>query len=216
MLQNSASALRTATPLRPVDAASRARGRMDPAVVAHLVERAADGDERAWRSLVGEFAGLIWAVTRAHRLDHADAADVVQATFARLVEHLDRLQQPERAGAWIATTARRECLAVLRGRGRLIPLGDALPEAVDDLPEHGTALFVAERDATLWAAFRRLRPSDQALLRMLMADPAPSYEEVHLSLGLPIGSIGPTRARALERLRREVERLGLGRESLSA
>jgi RNA polymerase sigma factor (sigma-70 family) len=188
---------------------------MPPAAVTRLVELAAAGDERAWRSIVDEFAGLVWAATRAHRLDHADAADVVQTTFVRLVEHLPALQQPERVGAWLATTARRECLAVLRRRARVVPLGDALPEAVADESEHGSTLFVAERDAALRAAFERLRPSDQALLRMLTADPAPSYDEIHAALGMPIGSIGPTRARALERLRREVERLGLTHESLS-
>jgi DNA-directed RNA polymerase specialized sigma24 family protein len=81
---------------------------------------------------------------RAHRLDHADAADVVQATFVRLVEHLGRLQQPDQVGAWLATTARRECLLVLRQRKRVVPPGDALPEPVDDRPEHGSALVTEE------------------------------------------------------------------------
>lgn len=216
MPQHSAHVLRTATALRSPPASSRPRQRQPTAAVARLVELAAAGDERAWRAIVDEFAGLVWAATRAYRLDHADAADVVQITFVRLVEHLGGLQQPERVGAWLATTARRECLAVLRHRSRVVPLGEALPEPAAVEPEHGSTLLTAERDATLWAAFERLRPSDQALLRMLMADPAPSYDEVHAALGMPIGSIGPTRARALERLRREVERLGLTRESLSA
>jgi RNA polymerase sigma factor (sigma-70 family) len=213
MPEHSAYALRTVTSLRVPRAASR---RMPPAAVTRLVELAAAGDERAWGLIVDEFAGLVWAATRAHRLDHADAADVVQTTFVRLVEHLPGLQQPERVGAWLATTARRECLAVLRRRARVVPLGDALPEPVADETEHSSTLFARERDATLWAAFERLRASDQALLRMLMADPAPSYDEIHAALGMPIGSIGPTRARALVRLRREVERLGLTQESLSA
>jgi RNA polymerase sigma factor (sigma-70 family) len=188
-----------------------------PAVaVARLVKLAAVGNERAWHSLVDEFAGLVWAATRANRLEHADAADVVQATFARLVEHVGKLNQPERVGAWLATTARRECVAVRRQRARVIPLGDDLPEPPAEQSEHGAALFAAERNALLWTAFHRLRASDQALLRMLMADPAPSYEEIHLALGMPIGSIGPTRARALERLRRELERLGMSEQSLIA
>jgi RNA polymerase sigma factor (sigma-70 family) len=215
MAQISAYALRPATALPCLRAPSKPRARMGATAVVRLVRLAARGDERAWQSLVHEFAGLVWAATRAHRLDHADAADVVQATFVRLVEHLGSLQQPERVGAWLATTARRECLAVLRQRGRMIPRGDALPDRVDDQPEHSAALFDAERDATLWAAFGRLRASDQALLRMLMADPAPSYDEIHLALGMPIGSIGPTRARALARLRREVEQLGLTEETVA-
>ena len=184
--------------------------------MARLVASAAAGEERAWSSIVDEFAGLVWAATRAHRLDHADAADVVQTTFVRLVEHLGNLQQPERVGAWLATTARRECLAVLRERARAVPLGDALPEPAADEPEHSSVLFAAERDACLWAAFGRLKRSDRILLRLLMADPAPTYDEIRAALGMPIGSIGPTRARALERLRREVERFGLTEDSLSA
>jgi RNA polymerase sigma factor (sigma-70 family) len=216
MPQNNVFVMRTAPSLRLRRPSSRPRGRMPAGAVARLVELAAAGNERAWNTIADEFAGLVWAATRAHRLDDADAADVVQATFARLVEHIGRLQQPERVGAWLATTARRECLSVLRQRTRVVPMGDALPDPVADQPEHDSALFAEERDASLWAAFERLRPSDQALLRLLMADPAPSYEEIHAALGMPIGSIGPTRARALERLRREVECLGLSQESLSA
>lgn len=216
MPENSAFVLRTETSLRALRAAPGPGGRMSAPAVARLVELAAAGHEQAWHALVDEFAGLVWAATRAHRLDRADASDVVQATFLRLVEHLGTLQQPERVGAWLATTARRECLAVLRQRVRVVPLGDALPEAPAEQPEHDAALVAAERDAALWAAFARLRASDQALLRILMADPAPSYEEISIALQMPIGSIGPTRARALERLRRELERLGVSEESLSA
>jgi RNA polymerase sigma factor (sigma-70 family) len=208
MPQNSVHALR---------ATSTTRERLSPTAVTRLVQLAAGGDESAWRSIVDEFAGIVWAATRAHRLDHADAADVVQITFVRLLGNLGSLKQPERLGAWLTTTARRECLAVLRQRARVIAVGEVLPVTVaDDGPDHVSTLLTAERDALLWTAFERLRPSDQALLRMLMADPAPTYEEIHVALGMPMGSIGPTRARALERLRRELRRLGLNRESLSA
>jgi RNA polymerase sigma factor (sigma-70 family) len=216
MTENSAFAPRTTSSLGPVPASCGPGDRMPAAAVARLVELAAAGDQRAWRALVDEFVGLVWATTRAHRLDRADAADVVQTTYLRLVEHLDKLQQPERVGAWLATTARRECLAVLRQRGRLVPLGDALPDAPANTPDHDAALVTAERNAMLRTAFRRLRASDQALLRVLIADPAPSYEEISIALDMPIGSIGPTRARALERLRRELDLLGITEESLSA
>lgn len=185
------------------------RTRLSPDATARLVHSAAAGDERAWKELVDQFAGLVWAVTRAHRLGDADAGEVAQTTWLRLVEHLDLLKDPERVGAWLATTARRECLGVLRRSARLVPHGHELPELADDAPTHDTALLTQERDATLWRAFAHLGERDRALLRMLMADPAPSYEEISAALGMPIGSIGPTRARALQRLRREVERLGL-------
>ncbi len=186
-----------------------ARARLSPRAICGLVECAANGDEHAWQRLVDELGGLVWAVTRAHRLGDADAADVAQTTWLRLAEHLDRLDEPARVGAWLATTARHECLRVLRRSAQLVPHGDELPELADDTPAHDSALLAQERDATLWTAFARLGDRDRALLRMLMADPAPSYEEIGAALGMPIGSIGPTRARALQRLRGAVECLGL-------
>jgi len=170
---------------------------------ARLVAAAAAGDQLAWNGLVARFSGLVWAVIRGHRLSGADAADVSQTTWLRLVEHLDRVQDPARVGAWLATTARRECLRTLRMSGRQVPCGDDLPEPVQDVPGIDDALLRDERDSELWEAFGRLGDRDQALLRMLSADPAPSYREVSAALDMPIGSIGPTRARCLERLRRE-------------
>ena len=197
------------TSLLTARAPAAARARLSIDAVARLVECAAAGDEHAWQGLVDEFSGLVWAVTRAHRLSEADGADVAQTTWLRLVEHLDRLDEPARVGAWLATTTRRECLRVLRRSTRLVPHGDELPEPTDEGPAHDAALLIRERDVTLWTAFARLSDRDRALLRMLIADPAPSYEEIGAALGMSIGSIGPTRARALEALRRAVERLGL-------
>lgn len=173
--------------------------------VAQLVRAAAGGDQKAWDSLVERYAGLVWAVIRGHRLTGADAADASQTTWLRLVEHAHGLQDPARVGAWLATTARRECLRVLRGSGRQIPYGDDLPEPVSDDESVADDLLRNERDAQLWEAFGRLPQRDQALLRMLVADPAPSYREIADALDMPVGSIGPTRARCLERLRRERE-----------
>jgi RNA polymerase sigma factor (sigma-70 family) len=199
------------TMVRP---ASRAAGnttveRRDGAAVTRLVHDAARGDHAAWDALVDEFAGLVWAVARAHRLSDADAADVAGATWLALVENLDRLREAERVGAWLATTARRESLRVLRCAKRQVPTGDELADEPADVPHLGADLLTDERDAVLWRAFERLPGRDQALLRMLVADPQPSYEEISAALQMPIGSIGPTRARSLERLRRELERDGL-------
>jgi RNA polymerase sigma factor (sigma-70 family) len=157
----------------------------------------------------------VWAIARSHRLCDADAAEVTQTTWTHLVEHLDRLHDPARVGAWLATTARRECLRVLRNGARLVPSGDVAHDLPDDVPEHGAALIAAERDAALWQAFESLRPRDRALLRMLVADPRPSYEEIGATLDMPIGSIGPTSARALKRLRHAVERLGITADTLT-
>jgi RNA polymerase sigma factor (sigma-70 family) len=173
-----------------------------------VVRAAAAGDPASWDRLVREFGGLVWAVARGHRLGDADAADVFQATWLKLIEHLGDLKDPARVGPWLATTARRECLRVLRNAKRQIPTGAELPDHEPiDVPAD-EELLTAERDAALWRGFLRLRPSDQALLRLLMADPRPSYEEISAALDVPIGSIGPTRARALDRLRRELDTEG--------
>jgi RNA polymerase sigma factor (sigma-70 family) len=130
------------------------------------------------------------------------------------VEHIDRLHDPARVGAWLATTARRECLRVLRHGARIVPLGDVVDEHPSDAPDHGALLMEQERDTALWEAFESLRPSDRALLRMLIAYPKPSYEEISAALDMPVGSIGPTYARALKRLRLAAESRGLSADAL--
>jgi RNA polymerase sigma factor (sigma-70 family) len=182
--------------------------RTSPEAIAKLVEDAADGNEQAWNALIGEFAGLVWAIARAHRLGDADAADVAQATWLRLFENLGRLRDPGHVGAWIATTARRECLRILRVSARSLPVGDELPDRECSGLMPGDALFTAERDRALWRSFARLRFTDQALLRLLVADPPPAYEDIASALHIPIGSIGPTRQRALARLSEELDREG--------
>ena len=182
--------------------------RRSPEAIAKIVEAAAGGDQRAWDGLIGEFAGLIWAIARAHRLGDADAADVAQATWLRLFENLGRLHDPGRVGAWLATTARRECLRILRASARNLPVGDELPDRECSDLRPGDALIAGERDRALWRSFSRLRASDQALLRLLVADPAPAYDEIASALNMPIGSIGPTRQRALRRLSEELEQQG--------
>jgi RNA polymerase sigma factor (sigma-70 family) len=172
------------------------------------VSAAAAGDQGAWNGLVQEFGAMIWAVARSRRLCEADAADVSQATWLRLLEHVGELTEPARVGAWLATTARRECLRILRQHGRRVPYDDDIhePEATDMPPGH--SILLDERHDALRGSFSRLRGSDQALLRLLITDPRPPYEEIAAALDIPIGSIGPTRQRALERLRRELRDRG--------
>ena len=178
-----------------------------------LVRGAADGDETAWRGLVTRFSGLVWAVARAHRLTHADAADVYQTTWLRLAEHIGRIEHPERIGAWLATAARRECLQSLRSAAKVALTDDMdrldLTPAVGDPTEEAVLAAETEREdaaraAAMWRAFGRLSGRCRELLRILMATPPPSYAEVAAALGLPLGSIGPTRARCLQRLREEM------------
>ncbi len=174
-----------------------------------MIRAANAGDEAAWGAIVDRFAGLVWATARAHRLAPAEAADVVQTTWLRLVENLDRINDPERLGAWLATTARRECLRHIRLQGRELPTGeDALFEAPsDDRAEE--RLITRERNAALRRGFARISERCQALLRLLAATEPLSYEEIGAALGMPVGAIGPTRSRCLDQLRRTPELAGL-------
>jgi RNA polymerase sigma factor (sigma-70 family) len=173
--------------------------------VEERVRLARNRDAGAWSELVREFGGMLRAVARGHRLSSADTADVVQTTWLRLAENLDRLEKPGRLGAWLATTARHECLRILRASARELP-DEQPPEPRDREPAPvDVRLLRAERDAALWSAFARLPARDQTLLRMHVADPELSYRDIAAILEMPIGSIGPTRGRALQRLRRQLE-----------
>jgi RNA polymerase sigma factor (sigma-70 family) len=170
-----------------------------------LVDAAAGGDQHAWEAIVDRFSGLVWATARAHRLSRADAADVAQTTWLRLVEHLDRIRDPEALGAWLATTARHEALRLIRHGTREHPTDepDLFEEQSNEaLDRH---LLRGERDSVLWHAFATLSDRCKQLLRLLVSDREPTYGEISAALDMPIGTIGPTRRRCLERLRRHSE-----------
>jgi RNA polymerase sigma factor (sigma-70 family) len=164
-----------------------------------LLAAAADGDQRSWEIIVDRYADLVWAVARSFRLGRADAADVSQATWLRLVEHLRDIRDSQRLGAWLATTARREALAVLRRSVRTIPTGDPwwLEAAQGTAEPPDRDLLRAEHNSGVRQAFRQLPANCQQLLSVLLADPPPTYAEAGAALDMPIGSIGPTRARCL-------------------
>jgi RNA polymerase sigma factor (sigma-70 family) len=170
-----------------------------------LLAAARAGDQCAWDALVERYTGLLWAVARGFRLDPADAGDMVQMTWLRLVEHLDSVADPDRLGGWLVTTLRRECLQLLRRRReRPAAVDDLLTAVPDGGPPVEDGLLLAERDAALWRAFRTLPERCQRLLRVLMASPPPSYAQVSSALDMPIGGIGPARQRCLSTLRRAV------------
>jgi RNA polymerase sigma factor (sigma-70 family) len=171
--------------------------------VGALVRRAAAGDRSAWEGLVDQFGRLIWAMTRDFRLPESDAADVFQATWLRLLEHIDRLEYPERVGSWIATTARHECLRTVAGRKKVVLIQDdtALSGAIGHGPPADERVLAEERAIAVRDAMTHLPWRWQRLLELLMADPPASYAEISDQLGLPVGSIGPTRGRCLERLK---------------
>jgi RNA polymerase sigma factor (sigma-70 family) len=171
--------------------------------IAELVRRAVVGDRWAWERLVEQYERLIWAMTREFKLADSDAADVAQATWLRLLEHIDRIEHPDRIGSWLATTARHECLRHLSRAKRVMLVHDDLVfvRATTHQPDVDEALLAAERAEAVREAMSRLPWRWQRLLELLMADPPVSYAEISSQLGLPVGSIGPTRGRCLERLR---------------
>jgi RNA polymerase sigma factor (sigma-70 family) len=172
---------------------------------ATLLARAAQGDQRAWNALVDEHSRLLWSVARSFRLDAADANDVVQTTWLRLLEHLDRIEDPSRLVGWLVTTARREAMRVLRRSGRERPVvEDTVLDRPDDGPPVDSRLLQDERNRALWDAFSRLNEKCRQLLRVAVTHPQ-AYEEISEALGMPIGSIGPTRRRCLTQLRALLE-----------
>jgi RNA polymerase sigma factor (sigma-70 family) len=172
--------------------------------VPELVTAARDGDQNAWNALVDRFLPLVTGVIARHRLFGADADDINQTVWLKLVEHLDRLREPEALAGWIATTTRHECLALLHRRQRCNPVDPSSYGVFDHDPQQGDLaddLLREERQHALREGLRELPEDRRQLLLMLISDPAPSYSEISRTLGIPVGSIGPTRARALDHLR---------------
>jgi RNA polymerase sigma factor (sigma-70 family) len=181
--------------------------------VAGWVRAAAAGDARAWEEIVDRYTDLVWSICRAHRMSDDDAADAVQLTWLRLLQNLERIRDPRRLGGWLATTCRRECLALLRRSRSSIAVED---EHMDRLLG-GTApadqpVLAAEQYAALWQAFQRLSEWCQRVLRALVVeaeDGPPSYRLVASQLQVPVGSLGPTRARCLSQLRKLLDSGGI-------
>lgn len=177
--------------------------RDDPTVVS-LVARAADGDQAAWDAIIERYAPLVWAICVRHQLDRQTIDDIGQSVWLLLVENMSRLREPAALPGWLATTTRRECLRALRERRRH---GVEVPTPADELPPDESAaieqdIIEAELHAALRAAFAELPEECRELLSMLISDPSPGYATVSATLGMPMGSIGPTRARCLARLRK--------------
>jgi RNA polymerase sigma factor (sigma-70 family) len=183
-----------------------------PDDVAQLLRRATAGDQAAWNQLVQRFSSLLWSISRSYGMSPADAADVFQLTWLRLLEHLGSIESPDRLVGWLATTCRRECLAVLRRNKRTQPTGDEgmlnhLAGAVEGAEQQ---VVRADRDAALWRAFDRLDQRCQEILRVLIlaADDRVSYEWAAVALEMPVGSLGPTRARCLTKVRKLLDAEG--------
>jgi RNA polymerase sigma factor (sigma-70 family) len=167
-----------------------------------LLPRAANGDPRAWEEILRRYSALVVATVRSFRLQDADTLDAVQTTWLRLAENAHRIQHPNRLGAWLATTARRECLGILRNITPLPHLPSAVHEAAIE-PSSGPEHIAIEADETrwLWQHVDELPPRRRTLLRALFTDNPQPYAEIATIIGIPPGGIGPTRNRALQQLR---------------
>ena len=178
--------------------------RNDSSVIA-LVARVGDGDQEAWDEIIERYSPLVWSICVRYQLNRHDIDDVGQSVWLLLVENIGSLREPAALPGWLATTTKREALRILRA-GRRHEHAELPPE--DQMPPDPAAtaideeVIVAERNAALRAAFAELPPRCYQLLSMLVSDPPPPYAEISGKLGMPVGSIGPTRARCLEQLRR--------------
>ena len=185
--------------------------RDDPTVIA-LVTRAAGSDPTAWDEIVERYAPLVWSICARFQLSNHDREDVAQNVWLLLVEQLGKLREPAALPGWLATTAHRECLRVVTAARKSERLGTELDDALQfvDNTIIDEEILMAERNAALRAAFAELPPRCQRLLGMLTSDPPSSYAEISATLQIPMGSIGPKRARCLERLRKSSALADLG------
>ncbi|MDH6111055.1 RNA polymerase sigma factor (sigma-70 family) [Kitasatospora sp. MAP12-15] len=172
-----------------------------------LLTRCSKGEQAAWDEMVERFTRLIGAVLRSYRLSAADAEDVRQLTWLKLVQNVDRIRDPERLGHWLATVARREALKVVTRGRRLVVVGDA--ETLDGYVGHGESpeqlLIAAQQAGEVAGALGCLSGQCQELLKLALADPPASYDEIAAALGMTVGSVGPIRTRCLRRLRRALD-----------
>jgi RNA polymerase sigma factor (sigma-70 family) len=176
----------------------------DDSSVGALVARAVGGDQKAWNGLIERYAPLVWSICVRYQLSRPDIDDVGQSVWLLLVENIGKLRDAAALPGWLATTTKHECLRVLRAAQRHdhadLPPEEQMPEDPDAATIE-QEVILAERNAALRAAFAELAPGCHELLSMLIADPPLSYVQVSTRLGKPVGSIGPTRARCLDRLR---------------
>lgn len=171
------------------------------APVEQLLDAASRGDQAAWDELVDRYSRLVWSVVRGFRLDDATAHDVFQTVWLRLVEHVGRIREPERLPGWLSMTARNECIRMLKRQRRQIPSDFEFDVPDPTVRDAADPVIENELVGAALEAFSQLSADHQRLLRLLCTDPPLDYETIAAIIGRPVGSIGPTRARCLEKLR---------------
>jgi RNA polymerase sigma factor (sigma-70 family) len=168
-----------------------------------VIADAVAGDQLSFQIIVDRHAGLVWSIIRSYRLSRSDGEDAAQGVWLAVVQHLGQLREPDRLPGWIATTTRRECLSVIKRTSRVPESSNEVLErlaAKDTDPDR--ALLISERSRALAEAFADLDERCRELLSLLGTDPPLQYQDVAEVLAIPIGAIGPTRTRCLEKIRR--------------
>jgi RNA polymerase sigma factor (sigma-70 family) len=183
---------------------------------AELVSRIRAGDESVWRDMRDQFEPLLRWIARQRRLSPEDVDDVVQVTWLRCLEHIDQLNDPDRLSGWLAAICRRECIWLATKGRREIPLNHPdLAQLIDDRHDGGDPYVkVAAHDQhnRLCHAISALPERQKMVLAELLRQEGQSYLDLSQRLGLPVGSIGPTRRRAVTRLRLDPRLAGLSSE----
>ena len=181
------------------------RQQLNAAELETLVHAARQGDDAAWTRLVAHFDRLLRSIAVSYRLASADVDDVVQITWTHLFEHIDRIREPAAVAAWLVTTTRRESMRVLQKHVREHlsadpELGEGAAHATPD-----AVVFAAETRAVLGRAVAALPGRQRDLMTILAVQPDTDYRRISAALKMPVGSIGPTRARGLTGLSRDSE-----------
>jgi RNA polymerase sigma factor (sigma-70 family) len=176
---------------------------------AELLTAINEGDPAAWDEIIRRYNGLVSATVRSFRLQEADSLDAIQSTWLRLAENMHRLREPERLGGWLVTTARRECLHILRNAKNGPDLSVATETVADPSASPEQRTVNSHTSRILWRLVDDLCPRQRSVLRMLFADRPFPYDTVARTVGIPLGGIGPTRARALRQLRKKLDQYGI-------
>ena len=199
------AATRPRRPSRRTKASADAR----PDDLASLVRAARSGEPQAWETLVARFTPALRATARNYRLAAADVDDVVQAAWTSALTHIGSLREPEAISGWVTVIARREALRIIKHRRGELLIDEPWPTSVADVSTPESALLDAERHEAVHAAVDQLPSRQRHLVRALFGNTEPNYDELALKLGMPKGSIGPTRKRALAQLRRDRKLIAL-------
>lgn len=175
--------------------------RVEPVGNAELLARVATGDSAAWSVVVQRYGQTVWNATAGFRFDHHTRHDVCQTVWLKLYDKAATVEHPERLVGWLARVARNECIAVVRRRQRVVSLDDDLGDRTDvDADDVETRLAAADDREAVRLAFALLDERCRELLLMTLQEPPLSYDDLAKRLGVPRGSLGPTRRRCLQKL----------------